>query len=146
MRLWRISEFPALDGRGGLIAGGRWHSRGRPVVYLAEHSALAMLEVRVHLEVATVPPSFRLIEVDAPDDLAVTEHGWPAPDEAGCRAWGDAWLAAGETPLARVPSVVAPRGWNMLLNPLHGEAGRCAIVRDERWPWDGRLWPSAASA
>ncbi len=140
MRLWRISEYPALDGHGGLVASGRWHSRGRPVVYLAEHGALAMLEVRVHLEVATVPPSFRLIEVDAPDGLTVTEHGWPAPDEAASRAWGDAWLAAGETALARVPSAVAPRAWNVLLNPGHPAATRCAVVREERWPWDARLW------
>lgn len=140
MRLWRIPEYPALDGRGGLIASGRWHTRGRPVVYLAEHSALAMLEVRVHLEVARMPPGFRLIEVEAPDGLAVAEHPWPAPEEAASRAWGDAWLAAGKAPLARVPSAVAPRAWNMLLNPGHGDAGRCRVVRDERWPWDARLW------
>jgi RES domain-containing protein len=51
MRLWRISNYADLSGEGGRRAEGRWHERGRPVVYLAEHAALALLETMVHLEI-----------------------------------------------------------------------------------------------
>ena len=142
MRLWRISEFAALDGAGGLIAAGRWNRIGRPVVYLADASALALLERFVRVDRATLPPPFQLLEVDAPDDLASTD--WPAgqdpTDTALTQDWGDAFLKVARTPLARVPSVIAPRGWNWLLNPLHPDAARVSLAAAGRWPWDARLF------
>src|SRR5271166_1674068 len=39
----------ARAGHGGLEADGRWHTAGRPIVYLASSEALAVLEFRVHL-------------------------------------------------------------------------------------------------
>jgi RES domain-containing protein len=131
-----------LDGAGGLAVQGRWHSKGRPIVYLADSSALAMLEMLVHLEVETLPPPFQLLKVSAPDDLA--NDKWPKrrdPREPeATRAWGDAWLEAGATPLARVPSVVVPNGVNWLLNPGHPDAAKLRIEGSSRWPWDKRLF------
>ena len=71
MRLWRISNHADLSGEGGRVVGGRWHSRGRPVVYLAEHPALALVENIVHLEIDPddLPDTYQLIEVDLPDDV-----------------------------------------------------------------------------
>ncbi len=142
MILWRISEYATLDGAGGLAVEGRWHSKGRPIVYLADSSALAMLEMLVHLEVETVPPPFQLLKVRAPEDLAHDE--WPKRrdprDLAATRAWGDGWLETGATPLARVPSIVAPRGANWLLNPGHKDAAKVRIEGSSRWPWDKRLF------
>ena len=54
MFLWRISNHRTLDGRGGLETSARWHTLGRPVVYLAESVASALLEVLVHLELSPV--------------------------------------------------------------------------------------------
>ena len=142
MILWRVSEYTTLDGAGGLVVAGRWHSQGRPIVYLAESSALAMLEMLVHLEVDSLPPPFQLLKVSAPDDLA--HEDWPRGREAmelpETRAWGDAWLEAATTPLARVPSIVAPHGTNWLLNPRHPDASRVRIEESSRWPWDERLF------
>lgn len=142
MRLWRISEHADLSGIGGQVAPGRWHSKGRHIVYAAASSALAMLEVLAGLELGVAPPSFQLIQIDAPDDLAVTDY----PADAGVHdmslttAWGDAFLRAGDTALARVPSAIAPYCWNYLFNPLHPEASRVGVTRAERWPWDARLF------
>jgi hypothetical protein len=51
MILWRLTRRAHADlrGRGGELADGRWHTRGRPIVYGASTAALAALEVRVHL-------------------------------------------------------------------------------------------------
>jgi RES domain-containing protein len=44
------------------------------------------------------------------------------------RAIGDAWLAASETPLARVPSAILPQTWNYLLNPEHPDAKQVQVA------------------
>jgi RES domain-containing protein len=56
MILWRISRHRDLSGAGGMRAAGRWHEAGRPVVYLAESPAAALLEVCVHTSANDVPP------------------------------------------------------------------------------------------
>jgi RES domain-containing protein len=51
---WRFAKQPYasdLSGEGAKRTGGRWNSRGLPVVYLAEHPALALVEIRAHLAV-----------------------------------------------------------------------------------------------
>lgn len=147
MRLWRISEYVSLDGGGGLISAGRWHRLGRPIAYLAESAALAMLEVLVNTEIAEPPAAFQLIAITAPDRLQVIE--WPADQDIGdallTSDWGDAFLRSMDAPLARVPSIVAPESWNYLLNPLHPDAHAVTIERAARWAWDARLFPTAPS-
>lgn len=140
MILWRISDHRSLDGRGGLVAAGRWHIKGRPIVYLAESSALAMLEVLVHLEVDEVPQPFQLIKVEAPDDLAVEHHSEERTGDPSARAWGEAWLVRGKTALAQVPSRIAPGASNWLLNPLHSESARVKIIASSHYPWNQRLF------
>jgi RES domain-containing protein len=52
MIVWRLTRRPHADlsGRGGELADGRCHTRGRPIVYCAASAALALLEARVHLD------------------------------------------------------------------------------------------------
>ncbi len=80
MKLWRISEFTTLSGEGGLLASGRWHSRGRPVVYLSDHPASALLETIVRLQVDpdNLPDTYKILSIETPDDIAIN-----AVEEAG---------------------------------------------------------------
>ncbi|SNS37856.1 RES domain-containing protein [Sphingomonas laterariae] len=143
MLFWRISEYAVLDGMGGMVAAGRWNERGRPIVYMADSSALAMLEVLVHLEVRMIPPPFQLLEIAVPDDIAVEEAPAALLDTpAESAAWGSAWLAERRTALLRAPSIIAPGGFNWLLNPLHPDAAGAQVTRQARWPWDSRLFPA----
>ena len=141
MRLWRISNHASLSGEGGLHASGRWHTRGRRVVYLADHPASALLEVMVHLEIDAedLPSHYQLLGIDVPDGMqvmALADHelpeGWRA-QVALTRARGDEWLRAGATALLQVPSVIVPAAANYLLNPAHpelrGSASRRPCVR-----------------
>ena len=82
MRLWRISNHAGLAGDGGLYASGRWHSRERRVVYLADHPASALVEVMVHLEIDAedLPAYYQLLGVEVPDEMTATsvaENGLP---------------------------------------------------------------------
>lgn len=144
MQLKRIanSRFPSLDGGGALLFDGRWHTRGRPVVYLAESTALALVELTVHMEVPHAAlPNYVLIDVGVPDDVAVEHADWVDPDEAVCRRFGDEWLRSARTALCRVRSVVVPDGFNYLLNPAHADASRITIGSVSSLPIDPRLAP-----
>jgi RES domain-containing protein len=145
MRLWRISDFADLDGIGGLLYPARWHNAGRPILYTAESPAGALLEILVHLDREDLPDDFQLIEIEIDGDVAAEtaapetlSASWRA-ELALTRSIGDAWLRDGETLMLRVPSVLAPRTYNYLVNPRHESAGSMRIVSVERFPFDGRL-------
>ena len=122
MLLWRISNYADLIGTGGLLFPGRWHSAGRPIVYLAESPAGALVEILVHLDRDNLPDRFQLIGVET-GDMTIEQAppliaGWEN-DVRLSRAAGDEWLGAGRTAALRAPSAILPHSWNVLLNPQH---------------------------
>ncbi|MCZ0943227.1 MAG: RES family NAD+ phosphorylase [Gammaproteobacteria bacterium] len=152
MILWRISNHADLGGLGGVHRGGRWHSRGVPVVYLSESPALAFLEVLVNFEMAPdeLPVNYQLLEVEcsAVSALQLNEDGLSDRWEEERRLTqgiGDKWLASGESALLRVPSAVVPESWNYLFNPRHPAATRPAIRSVSRHPLDRRLRQTSLS-
>jgi RES domain-containing protein len=147
--LWRISNFVDLSGEGGLGASGRWHTEGRLIVYLADCPAGALLERIVHMtdmyEDAFLPHFYQLLKVAVPGELAIKPLNTLAPTDwkerlEYTRQVGDAWLASLETPLARVPSVLAPQTWNYLLNPEHPDAKKIEVAEVIRERFDNRLF------
>jgi hypothetical protein len=50
--LWRISSHGDLTGLGGEKTDGSWHTaaRGKRLVYLSEHPALALIEALANLQ------------------------------------------------------------------------------------------------
>ncbi len=148
MRFWRISDFAELSGEGGLYGAARWHSRGRRIVYLADHPASALVEVLVHLEVDVqdLPTHYQLLAIDIPDDvtsatlqIADLPADW-REHPVTTRREGDRWLAERRTALLRVPSAIIPFTSNVLLNPLHPHAGTVRIAETIRAPFDPRLF------
>jgi RES domain-containing protein len=145
MDLWRLCRraHADLSGEGAGIFGGRWNSPGRPVVYLAEHPALAALEVRVHLDLPfeLLPNDFVLMRVLWPDRLI----GEVADADSKTVAAGDAWLAERRSAALRVPSVLLPYAWYVLLNPRHSEIAHASIANLEPFHFDPRLWEPLAA-
>jgi RES domain-containing protein len=81
----------------------------------------------VHTEIAIedIPLSLRYLEIKAADSLTIETV---LPRDLGpnwqekfdhTRRIGDEWLRSGKTALLRVPSVISPHTWNMLINPAH---------------------------
>ena len=137
MILWRVSNHAALDGGGGLRASGRWHTRGHRVIYCAPNPATSLLEVLVHAEidVEDTPVRLRYLEIEAADSVSIESadigslgSGWRRSTEM-TRALGDEWLRSSRTVLLRVPSVIVPATWNVLINPQHAESALRRIVR-----------------
>ena len=126
---------------------GRWHSRGRRVVYCAQSPAAALLEILVHFEIdiQDLPARYRLLKIEAPDDVQVESVSvnrlpidWPARTEV-TRGLGDGWLTKGSAPLLTVPSAIVPETFNVLLNPAHEEASRIVTVQTAEHAIDPRL-------
>jgi RES domain-containing protein len=151
VRLWRISNHVELSGTGGLVSSGRWHSRGKEIVYLAESPSAALLERLVHLEIdrEDIPSAYQLLAVDIPDGLAFdsVDADCLPPDwhgnDAATRPTGDRWLEDSRVSLLRVPSAVTPHTANWLLNPKHPDAAKAQIAEVIRAPFDQRLFKSA---
>jgi RES domain-containing protein len=145
--LWRISDHIDLEGNGGRFFASRWSSRGRRIVYLAESPAGAMLEILAHLPFRSgrLPREYTLLQVHVPERCTIKTLE-PSPqiewrnDLAVTQTAGDAWMASGKTSLARVPSAIMPRTWNLLLNPEHPDAPRITIGDVVRERFDNRLF------
>jgi RES domain-containing protein len=145
--LWRISNYIDLGGWGGRKFSSRWTSLGRRVVYLAESPTASLVETLVHLEVESedTPDFYTLLKIVVPDDLAIQPLDPPAgsewkQDRKLTRRMGDTWLASLDTPLARVPSAIAPQTWNYLLNPEHPDAKQVQVVEVIKERFDNRLF------
>ena len=103
-------------------APGRWNSEGVVMVYTAEHAALAALEILAGWEVYASLQGYSLYRCtfeealveDAPASLDIYDKG-------ETRAYGDTWVRERRSVAMRVPSVVAPESFNVLLNPEHGD-------------------------
>lgn len=151
MRVWRISNFDDLSGAGGLKASGRWHERGRPVVYAADHPASALLEVMVHLEIdlEDLPTTYQLLGIDIADDVAVEvvsradldrHSGNWINDVRVTRGVLRSWFDQARTAVVSVPSVIVPFAQNYLINPRHEDAARIRVSHAARYPHDPRLF------
>jgi RES domain-containing protein len=140
---WRICRLPFADlhGEGARRYGGRWNSPGRALVYLAEHPALAALEVRVHLDLPhdLLPDDYALVEVALPDEPPEEVAALPADTVAE----GDSWIESARSAVLRVPSALLPRAWNLLLNPRHPRASDARIIATEPFRFDPRLGAAA---
>ena len=90
--VWRICRRPFADlsGDGARLYGGRWNTPGRPLIYAAETAALAVLEVRVHLDLDwdMLPDDYVLVAIDT--SAIVAETIQEPPDDP--RVTGDAWI------------------------------------------------------
>ena len=150
MRLWRMSKSrlatTAVDGEGARLVGGRWNSPGRRAVYLSEHLSLAALEVLAHFSKGTAPEHVA-VPLDVPQDLAIhtpplneLPTDWRAMEAPpSTQRFGDAWFVGATTALLRVPSVIIPEEFNVILNPIHPDFARIKIHPPVPFRFDPRL-------
>lgn len=128
MTLWRISNHNDLEGLGGERSDGRWHTaaRGRRIVYLSEHPALALIEILANLKgnPKLFPDRFQLMKIQSADIVprsAILSIDW-RQNLPETQSFGNAWLDASSSALLSVPSAPSPESLNYLLNPLHIDA------------------------
>ncbi len=136
----------AFDGEGARRFGGRWNHPGTRLVYASGSISLAALELLVHLESVEILAAYDLHELvfDEAWMVALDPAALPArwredPAPPAVRALGDAWVASGESAVLRVPSVLVPEEWNVLLNPDHPDFARIERLAPRPFRFDRRL-------
>lgn len=149
---WRLSKARhaahAFDGEGARLEGGRWNSRGIPVVYLADHPALAVLEAFVNLKAAASKIDFVIFRVEIPAEVPLLELAiadlpsrWRVePPTRETMAIGEKWIREGKAAVLKVPSALVPWVANFVLNPRHPLARRVSIGAAEKFSFDPRMW------
>lgn len=143
----KYADHP-LDTAGSRLNGGRWNPPGVGILYTAEHPALALVEILVHLP--KVPydelPTYRLFTLDVPDDrriLTVKElpSYWNENTYARSQFILRDWLAGPDCLALGVPSSVLPDGLNFLLHASHPRYAAIRILAEKPLVVDPRLWP-----
>jgi RES domain-containing protein len=147
---WRIVKgrhaSTAFDGERVGLYGGRWNSPGTRMVYTSSTISLAVLEILVHLQKASLFSSYSLISASFDDaflerqDHSELPDGWrayPAPSEL--QRIGDEWVRSQRSAVLEVPSVIVERESNYLLNPAHPDFSSIVIGEPEPFAFDVRL-------
>jgi RES domain-containing protein len=142
MRVWRISAYADLSGKGGLYGEGRWHEPGHAIVYTADHPASALLEMLVHVDAEDLPRSYRLLEIKIPDGTRIETPKLTADwrdQTSATRRIGVRFLVDGKAAILSVPSAIVPFAANYLLNPALVDEYSISIVGITEHPIDPRL-------
>src|SRR5690348_8271714 len=136
------------SGDGGLYVDGRWHMRGRRIIYTAQSLSLAQLEILVHIPDRKQLPDLVQARAVIPDDLTMTTielAGLPtswrrfSPYCADTQHLGMKWLAEANSAVLKVPSAISEREWNYLLNPGHPDARKLAFGQASSFAMDPRV-------
>ena len=137
-----------FDGEGAYRYGGRWSSPGTRLSYASEHQSLAMLEYFVHLDRDDSPGDLVLAIADVPDGVTKEQveiknlpASWrqsAAPAEL--TRIGDDFAQRAQHCLLLVPSVLAPRENNCLINPEHPEFKKIVVHKAEPLSYDPRMF------
>lgn len=139
----------AFSGEGARLAGGRWNLPGTPLVYASESLSLAALETFVHLQPVDERVRYVWFRVTIPANVVIDRQAslpgsWrSSPPSEATQALGSAWAKQLSSAVLRVPSILVPGEYNLLLNPQHPQFSRLKISNPEPFDFDGRLWKNA---
>jgi RES domain-containing protein len=144
VRLYRFgsdSIRPAaqeFNGQGGVLAAGRWHIKGTPVVYASTSEPLALLEKLVHRRLSSVTAVYPLYIADLPERLIEELPATSLPSDwrsisptPSTRRLGNTWLMSRSAVGLLVPSILTtgadPEVKNCLVNPDHPDFNQVAL-------------------
>ncbi len=150
MIVYRLSKgkyHTDLSGKGAEMYGGRWNSKGTPLLYTSQSRALAFAEISMHMPLGIVPKDYFLISIQIPDTASMqqlSETDMPVdwrsnPHSDSTQQIGDVFVSALKHQVLRVPSAVVPGDFNYLVNPLHPKANTITIADVEPFEFDSRF-------
>ncbi len=144
-RLCKATYHNDLDGVGASLGGGRWNSTNQFMVYASEQRSLCLMESLAHLNSVKRLAPYSMMVLYAPDTISIEnfplqplDADWRTNQDVTQRA-GDEWLRSGRSLLLRVPSVIVPQEFNLLMNPRHPDRNLVRILEIEPFHFDPRL-------
>ncbi len=150
MRLFRITSSEYIDdisGTGAKLFGGRWNKKGSALLYTSENISLAILEILVHFDGLTVPQNLELLELNLKDDLiqnfSYTQFNKirrSKDSEYQFKETGDKWIEKNKVLALKVPSIINPYEYNVIINPKHEKFKLLKKKKKQKLELDIRLF------
>jgi len=150
MKVYRITKAKYsqdLSGTGAKLYGGRWNSKGTAILYTAENKALAALKSLVHFDPVLVPKNLKIITIEIPKRAIKNlgqdklPKGWKSnPVLLELSEIGKKWVESNSSLALKVPSVIIPGEYNVLVNPEHKLFSTIKILEQEDFSFDERLF------
>ena len=147
-RLSKSKYSKDLSGSGAEKTGGRWNSKGKPLIYTSASRALCVAEIAAHTPLGIVPKDYELISIEIPGAIAISEvkptsqpPDWKLfPHPSSTQQFGDNFIASGKSLVLKVPSAVVQGDFNYLINPKHPGISKIKITGIEPFQFDERLF------
>ncbi len=151
MIVYRLSKGAYVDdlsGKGAAIAGGRWNSKGRKILYTSESRALCLAEIAVHTPLGIIPEDYYLCSIFIPDDIVfhtvkpekLPKNWREFPSIQATKEIGNGFLINNSFLVLKVPSAVVQGDWNYLVNPDHQRFSEVRIIKKEKFEFDSRMF------
>jgi len=129
----------ADDYGGSLATPGRLNTTAHGVLYCASSLSLCCLEILVHLDRTEIPNCYVWSYTKLRRMPSILEYHGDLSHIDNTRRAGDSWLQSRESIALRVPSVIIPSEYNVLLNASHDEYGHFVWSDPEPFAFDARL-------
>ncbi len=135
-----------LSGTGSKLFGGRWNSKGIPMLYVSEHISLAVLEMLVNNQFKDFSIDLSLLRISIPDTIEIKEikinklkAKWNE-DFSYTKFMGNEFIKSMSNLVLKVPSAVISEEHNYLINPLHTDFKKVKIIETKQFSTDERLF------
>lgn len=150
MRCYRIVHkkyAEVLSGEGARLFGGRWNTKGNSLIYTAQTSSLAMLEMLVQRNVQLVGVNYYILTIEIPEKniakpllIKNLPLAWNKyPPNTSSKEIGDRFINQNKYLVLPIPSVVNPLELNYLINDYHPGFKEVRLVGSKQLLFDPRL-------
>lgn len=142
-RITRKKYAQDMSGEGAKLYGGRWNRPGVAALYTSEHRSLALLELIVHFNTSSamhLDYEFLSIEIDD-RKIVNADIKENTESDSGELQWltTERYFFEDNALAIRVPSVIIPQEFNVIINPVHSEISGVSIKNSEKVMIDKRL-------
>ena len=148
-KLYRITRDKYkhdLTGEGARLYGGRWNRPGVAALYTSEARSLALLELIVHFNSASaLKMDYVFISLEIEEEFIYTVEMKDLPRDIlsfnNTKLWDitDELFFKKDVFAMRVPSVLVPKEYNIIINPHHKQVNFMKVVEIEAAILDDRL-------
>jgi RES domain-containing protein len=136
-----------LSGRGAELSGGRWNTKGTPLLYTCVSQSLSVLEIAVRLSVIDVPDDLKLITIKVSDsiirkvDMQQLPHDWQKfPHLRATQVFGDELLNNSKHKAFLIPSAIVPTEYNLIVNPKNVTKKEVELISIDDFYIDKKLF------
>ena len=147
-RLSKANYSKDLSGKGAEKSGGRWNSKGIPMIYTSETRALCTTEIAVHTPLGIIPLNYEIIQIEISEkakihtfnEKALSKDWKSCPHVLSKKEIGDKFIQENKYLVLKVPSAVVQGEYNFLINPGHKDFKQITIKSVESFSFDERLF------